>query len=100
MVPGLQADCGPISQCLFQFPDGCDHLDDAERQPLPVQPEPCPRSSRASPAAFPIGLEIPAQIPSIEREMVRRGYPDDAVTGILGYNWIDLFKRVLVNGEW
>ena len=43
---------------------------------------------------FPIGLETPAQIPNIEKEMVRRGYPADSITGILGHNWIDLFKRV------
>ena len=43
---------------------------------------------------FPIGLETPARIPNISKEMVRRGYPDEAIAGILGYNWIDLFKRV------
>ena len=43
---------------------------------------------------FPIGLETPAQFPNIEKEMVRRGYPDDSIAGILGLNWIDLFKRV------
>ena len=44
--------------------------------------------------AFPIGLETPEQIPNIEKEMVRRGYPADSIAGILGLNWIDLFKRV------
>ena len=43
---------------------------------------------------FPIGLETPARIPNLEREMVRRGYPADSIVGILGHNWIDLFKRV------
>jgi len=43
---------------------------------------------------FPIGLETPAQIPNIEKEMVRRGYPAVSIAGILGHNWIDLFKRV------
>lgn len=43
---------------------------------------------------FPIGLETPARIPNIGKEMVRRGYPADSIAGILGRNWIDLFKRV------
>ena len=43
---------------------------------------------------YPIGLETPAQITNITRELVKRGYPSDAMVGILGQNWIDLFKRV------
>ena len=43
---------------------------------------------------FPIGLETPARIPNIGKEMARRGYPAGAIAGILGHNWIDLFKRV------
>lgn len=43
---------------------------------------------------YPIGLETPAQIPNIKREMVRRAYPADSIAAILGGNWIDLFKRV------
>ena len=43
---------------------------------------------------FPIGLETPARIPNIGKEMVRRGYTAGAIAGILGHNWIDLFKRV------
>ena len=41
-----------------------------------------------------VDLTSPAQIPSIRHEMVRRGYPSSAITGIMGHNWIDLFKRV------
>ncbi len=43
---------------------------------------------------YPIGLETPAQIPNITNELIKRGYPCDAMAGILGHNWIDLFKRV------
>ncbi len=43
---------------------------------------------------FPIGLETPAQIPNIEKELVERGYPADAIRSVLGHNWIDLYKRV------
>ena len=43
---------------------------------------------------YPIGLETPAEIPNITKELVKRGYPSDAMAGILGHNWIDLFKRV------
>ena len=43
---------------------------------------------------YPIGLETPAQIPNISKELVKRGYPSDAIAAILGQNWIDLFKRV------
>ena len=43
---------------------------------------------------YPIGLETPAQIPNVTKELVKRGYPSDAMAGILGHNWIDLFKRV------
>ena len=43
---------------------------------------------------YPIGLETPRQIPNITKELIKRGYPSDAMAGILGHNWIDLFKRV------
>ena len=43
---------------------------------------------------YPIGLESPAQIPNVRREMERRGYPDSSITAILGGNRIDLFRRV------
>lgn len=43
---------------------------------------------------YPIGLETPAQIPNITNELIKRGYPSDAIEAILGHNWIDLFKRV------
>ncbi len=43
---------------------------------------------------YPIGLETPVQIPNIERELVKRGYPSDAIEAILGQNWIDLYRRV------
>ena len=43
---------------------------------------------------YPIGLETPAQIPNIRKEMVKRGYPTDVIADIMGHNWIDLFKRV------
>ena len=43
---------------------------------------------------YPIGLETPAQIPNITSELNKRGYSSDAMAGILGHNWIDLFKRV------
>jgi len=43
---------------------------------------------------YPIGLETPAQIPNITKELAKRGYPSDAIERILGHNWIDLFKRV------
>ena len=45
---------------------------------------------------YPIGLETPAQIPNITSELNKRGYPADAIAGILGQNWIDLFRRVWV----
>ena len=47
-----------------------------------------------SSGTYPIGLETPAQIPNITNELIKRGYPSDAMAGILGHNWIDLFKRV------
>lgn len=43
---------------------------------------------------YPTGLETPAQIPNIEKELAARGYPADAVRAILGQNWIDLYQRV------
>ena len=43
---------------------------------------------------YPIGLETPAQIPNITRELTARGYPPEATAGILGANWIDLYRRV------
>jgi len=43
---------------------------------------------------YPIGLETPAQIPNIKRELIERGYPPDAIAAILGQNWIDLYRRV------
>lgn len=43
---------------------------------------------------YPAGLETPAQIPNIEKELTARGYPPDAVEAILGQNWIDLYQRV------
>ena len=44
--------------------------------------------------AYPAGLETPAQIPNVRRELEARGYPDESISAILGGNWIDLFKRV------
>ncbi|WP_420612063.1 dipeptidase [Candidatus Spongiisocius sp.] len=41
-----------------------------------------------------VDLTCPSQIPSIRRELVRRGYPSESIDGIMGHNWIDLFKRV------
>ncbi len=41
-----------------------------------------------------LDLTSPTQIPGIRTELVRRGYPIDAIEGILGRNWIDLFRRV------
>lgn len=43
---------------------------------------------------YPIGLETPARIPNIQKELVKRGCPAAAMAGIPGHNWIDLFKRV------
>ncbi|MYD41781.1 MAG: peptidase M19, partial [Acidimicrobiia bacterium] len=43
---------------------------------------------------YPIGLETPAQIPNITKELVKRGYPAEAIEKILGHNWIELFKKV------
>ena len=43
---------------------------------------------------FPAGLETPTQIPNIRRDLVSRGYPAEAIEGILGLNWINLFRRV------
>ena len=41
-----------------------------------------------------VDLTSPTQIQRIRQEMVRRGYPSGAIAGIMGHNWIDLFKRV------
>ena len=41
-----------------------------------------------------VDLASPTQIPGIRQEMARRGYPSGAIAGIMGHNWIDLFKRV------
>ncbi len=43
---------------------------------------------------YPIGLETPAQIPNLTRELVNRGYPPDTINAIMGHNWIDLYRRV------
>ena len=41
-----------------------------------------------------VDLDSPSRIPGIREEMVRRGYPSATIDGIMGHNWIDLFKRV------
>ncbi len=46
-----------------------------------------------------LDLASPTQIPNIRQELVRRGYPSDAVAGIMGNNWINLFKRVWESAE-
>ncbi len=43
---------------------------------------------------YPAGLETPAQIPNLTRELVKRGYPAHTIEGIMGHNWIDLYRRV------
>ncbi|MYJ15318.1 MAG: hypothetical protein F4085_01965, partial [Acidimicrobiia bacterium] len=43
---------------------------------------------------YPIGLETTAQITNITKELVKRGYPAEAIEKILGHNWIELFKKV------
>ena len=43
---------------------------------------------------YPIGLGTPAQIPNITKELTARGYPPETTAGILGANWIDLYRRV------
>ena len=42
---------------------------------------------------FPVGLEGVAQLPNLTRGLVARGYDDAAIRGILGENYVDLFKR-------
>ena len=34
------------------------------------------------------------QIPNITKELIKRGYPSDAIEAILGHNWISLYRRV------
>ena len=41
-----------------------------------------------------LDLQSPSQIQRIRDELARRGYPPEAIAGIMGQNWIDLFKRV------
>ncbi len=41
-----------------------------------------------------LDLTSPVEIPNIRAEMVMRGYPTEAIEGILGRNWIDLFRKV------
>ena len=45
-----------------------------------------------------VDLKTPAQTPNIREDLVRRGYPSEAIAGIMGGNWINLFKRVWAAG--
>jgi membrane dipeptidase len=42
---------------------------------------------------FPVGLDGVAQLPNLTRGLVARGYDDAAIRGILGENYVDLFRR-------
>ena len=45
-----------------------------------------------------VDLQCPSQIQRIREELARRGYPSEAIAGIMGENWIDLFKRAWAAG--
>ncbi|MDK2954572.1 MAG: rane dipeptidase [Desulfovibrionales bacterium] len=39
------------------------------------------------------GLEHPGLLPALAEALARRGYPDDAVAGIMGGNWLRFFEK-------
>jgi membrane dipeptidase len=43
---------------------------------------------------FPIGLDSHAKLLNVTRGLVRRGYKDNEIKGILGGNWLRLFRDV------
>lgn len=57
------------------------------------------RNLRAHPHAFgtqyefPVGLDGVRELPNLTRGLVARGYDDAAIRGILGENYVDLFRR-------
>ena len=42
---------------------------------------------------FPVGLDGVAQLPNLTRGLVGRGHDDSVIRGILGENYLDLFRR-------
>ena len=46
------------------------------------------------PLLHPEGMETPDKLSSVATELVRRGYPSEDITKILGGNWLRLFREV------
>ena len=57
------------------------------------------KNLRAHPTAFgtqyefPVGLEGVRELPNLTRGLVARGYDDAAIRGVLGENYVELFRR-------
>jgi membrane dipeptidase len=76
------------SQALGLGLDFIEAWTDVEKQNLRAHP-----TAFGTQYQFPVGLEGVRELPNLTRGLVARNYDDAAIRGILGENYIDLFRR-------